>query len=184
MDHADITELLIPKSEWVEPDLYLYEGDDAIQLTLAGAIQYHGLSSIGGLVLGFRLVQQAVALAAGSLPVQRKGISIYTAFPGSGVRDALEYTCRVVRDHRYCCDNTLHHPAAQLGIRGQYLFSIRLNEQTLTFAPKEGYPPASFFAAQRKSKESIEDALNWRNEKITLANQLLKTKPEDCIRVL
>lgn len=184
MDKRDITELLIPEAEWAAPDLYLYEGDDPLHLTLSGAIQYHGLSSIGGLVLGFRLIQRAVELAAGDLPVQRKGISIYTAFPGRGAQDAFEYVCRAIRDKRYCCDSTLHHPAAQPGSRGEYLFTLRLNEQSLTLAPAQGYPPASFFNADRKSHETIEAAENWRQEKISFANTLLKMTPEECIRTL
>lgn len=184
MNESDITELLLPESEWACPDLYLYEGDDRLRLSLSGAIQYHGLSSIGGLVLGFRIIQRAVELSAGNLPVQRKGISIYTAFPGHGAQDAFEYVCRAIKDKRYCCDNTLHHPAAQSGSRGAFLFTIRLNEQSLTLTPAEGYPPSSYFAADRTSRDSIEAAINWRSEKISFANTLLKLPPEQCIRAI
>ncbi|MEF1231520.1 hypothetical protein QTO02_29320, partial [Vibrio fortis] len=111
MEHSDITQLLIPKSDWASPDLFLYEGEDKLHLSLEGAIQYSGLNSIGGVVLGFRMIQHAVQLAAGDQSLQRDGISIYTAFPGRGAQDAFEYTCRALRDRRYCCDTTLHHPA-------------------------------------------------------------------------
>lgn len=65
MEHSDITQLLIPKSDWASPDLFLYEGEDKLHLSLEGAIQYSGLNSIGGVVLGFRMIQHAVQLAAG-----------------------------------------------------------------------------------------------------------------------
>ena len=184
MENRDISDLLIPEFEWAAPELKLYEDDDQITLNLAGAISYHGLVSIGGLVLGFRLIQRAIELTSGDIPVQRDGISIYTAFRGRGAQDAFEYTCRAIRDHRYCCDISLHHPAVQSGLRGQYLFTIRVNDQSLTLTPAEGYPPASFFTADRKSRESAEDALNWRNEKISFANALLRMSPEQCIRAL
>lgn len=184
MDVRDITDLLMPESEWVAPELCLFEGDDPINLSLTGAIQYHGLASIGGLVLGFRLVQRAIEIAAGDGPVQRDGISIYTAFPGNGARDAFEYTCRALRDNRYCCDTSLHHPAAQSGPHGQFLFTLRVNNQSLTLTPAEGYPSASFFEANRKSGTSPEADLNWRNARIDLANSLLQLTPEQCIRVL
>lgn len=184
MDVHDINDFLIPESDWAAPELCLYEGDDPIRLSLNGAIQYHGLSSIGGLVLGFRLIQRAVEIAAGHIPVQRNRISVYTAFPGNGARDAFEYTCRALRDNRYCCDNSLHHPAVQTGPHGQFLFTLRLNNQSLLLTPAEGYPSADFFEAERKSGTSPEAALNWRNARIELANTLLKMTPEQCIRVL
>ncbi len=184
MSATDITELLIPQSEWVAPNICLFEDDDPIHISLAGAIQYHGLKSIGGLVLGFRLVQRAIETAAGTIPVQRDSISIYTAFSGRGTQDAFEYTCRALRDNRYCCDTSLHHPAAQPGPRGQFLFTMRLNDQSLTLTPAEGYPPSSFFKADRNARNNDEAALEWRTEKIKFANTLLKLTPEECIRVL
>ena len=67
MEHSDITQLLIPKSDWASPDLFLYEGEDKFRLSLEGAIQYSGLNSIGGVVLGFRMIQYAVQLVAGKI---------------------------------------------------------------------------------------------------------------------
>ncbi|WP_070967709.1 hypothetical protein [Vibrio sonorensis] len=184
MEVSDITNLLIPQSEWAQPDLYLYENDDRLKLNIAGAIQYSGISSIGGVVLGFRLIQHAIKLTAGSAPTQRDAISIYTAFPGRGTQDAFEYTCRAIRDNRYCCDTSLHHPAAQLGQRGQFLFTVRANEQTMVLTPADGLPQRSYFDADRHSKDGNEAALRWRDEKINFANTLLSLPPEQCLKVL
>lgn len=174
----------MPEADWSTPDLYLYEREDRLRLTLAGAIQYHGITSIGGIVLGFRLIQYAVELAAGDMPLERSAISIYTAFPGNGTKDAFEYTCRAIRDHRYCCDNSLKHPAAQSGIRGQFLFVIRVNEQSITLTPALDTPTNSYFEADRNSKKDAESALTWRNEKINFANHLLRLPPSACLRAL
>ena len=184
MEYTDITQLLIPKSDWAAPDLFLYEGEDKLRLSLGGAIQFSGLNSIGGVVLGFRMIQYSVQLAAGDQSLQRDGISVYTAFPGRGAQDAFEYTCRALRDKRYCCDTTLHHPAAQTGQRGQFLFTIRLNEQSMVMTPANGLPRKSYFEADRHSQDSREAALKWRDEKINFANTLLSLPPEECLRVL
>ncbi|WP_431786633.1 hypothetical protein [Vibrio harveyi] len=184
MEHTDITQLLIPKSDWAASDLFLYEGEDKLRLSLEGAIQFSGLNSIGGVVLGFRMIQYAVQLAAGDQSLQRDGISVYTAFPGRGAQDAFEYTCRALRDKRYCCDTTLHHPAAQTGQRGQFLFTIRLNEQSMVMTPANGLPRKSYFEADRHSQDSRGAALKWRDEKINFANTLLSLPPEECLRVL
>ncbi|EFP96645.1 hypothetical protein [Vibrio caribbeanicus] len=184
MEHSDITNLLIPKTDWASPDLILYEGEDKLRLTLEGAIQYSGLSSVGGVVLGFRMIQYAVQLAAGEQSLQRDGISIYTAFPGRGAQDAFEYTCRAIRDSRYCCDTTLHHPGAQSGQRGQFLFTIRLNEQSMVMTPTNGLPRQSYFESYRQAQDSRQAEGAWRDEKIQFANSLLSLPPEQCLRVL
>ncbi len=44
MEHSDITQLPIPKSDWASPDLFLYEeGRQKLHLSLEGAIQYSGI---------------------------------------------------------------------------------------------------------------------------------------------
>ncbi|WP_087018444.1 hypothetical protein [Thaumasiovibrio subtropicus] len=184
MDDSSILTHLTPESDWAEPTFFLYEGNDKLALNLASAIQYSGIGSVGGLVLGFRLVQYAVKIAAGNEPLQRNGISIYTAFPGRGTQDAFEYTCRALRDKRYCCDTTLHHPAAQTGQRGQFLFTLRVNEQSMVLTPADGLPTREYFDADRQSSQSDAAALRWREEKIAFANTLLSLPPEQCLRVL
>ena len=184
MQHSDIEQQLIPQSDWVKPDLFLYEDYDRLRIQLAGAIQYSGLKSVGGVVLGFRLIQYAVELAAGSGPLQRDGISIFTAFPGRGAQDAFEYTCRALRDKRYCCDTTLHHPGAQIGQRGQFLFSLRVNEQNIVLTPADGLPSHGYFEADRQSHQSEAAAERWTKEKIDFANLLLTSAPEECLKVL
>lgn len=184
MEQSDITKLLIPQSDWASPELFLYENEDKLRLDLASAIQFSGINSVGGVVLGFRLVQYAVQLTAGNGPLQRDGISIYTSFPGRGTQDAFEYTCRALRDKRYCCDTTLHHPGAQSGQRGQFLFTMRVNEQSMVMTPADGMPQHSYFEADRSAQDSQEAALRWRDEKINFANTLLSLPPEKCLRVL
>ncbi|MFD2176207.1 hypothetical protein [Veronia pacifica] len=184
MNHTDITDLLLPRSDWASPELYLYEDEYRLKLDLECAIQFSGINSIGGLVLGFRLVQYAVELSAGNGPLQRDGISIYTSFPGRGTQDAFEYTCRAISEKRYCCDTTLHHPAAQSGQRGQFLFTVRANEQSMVMTPADGMPQRSYFDADRQSKDSAESAKRWRDEKLIFANNLLSLPPEKCLRVL
>lgn len=180
----DISQLLLPESDWAAPDICLYEGSDLITLNLKGAIQYHGLSSIGGLVLGFRLLQRALEICTEKTLVQRDDISIYTAFPGPGAKDAFEYICRAGRDQRYCCDVNLHHPVAQPGLHGQFYFQIRIQGQVVNLAPIDGQPPASFFAAARNSHTDQTAAQHWKDEKISLANTLLTLPPDQCIREL
>ncbi|MEM9056272.1 MAG: hypothetical protein AAGD86_02270 [Pseudomonadota bacterium] len=182
--HIDIFELLVPEADWAAPDLVLFEDDDALRLSLAGAIAYSGVGSIGGLVLGFRVLQFAVEVAAGPVPVQRSALSVQTALAGRGVRDAFEFTCRAVRDYRFCCDRSLHHPAARPGMRGAMLFNVKVHDQSLVLIPADGLPSASYFDADSQADGSPEATQRWREEKIGFANALLKLAPAQCIRML
>ena len=68
--------------------------DDGVRLDIPfeACVLYHGRDSIGGLSLGYRLLCFALnKLTEGRIP-ERKEISFKTAFPGPGLRDAIEMT--------------------------------------------------------------------------------------------
>lgn len=72
--------------------------DDGVRLDIPfeACVLYHGRDSIGGLSLGYRLLCFALnKLTEGRIP-ERKEISFKTAFPGPGLRDAVEMTTRAV----------------------------------------------------------------------------------------
>ena len=72
--------------------------DDGVRLDIPfeACVLYHGRDSIGGLSLGYRLLRFALnKLTDGRIP-ERKEITFKTAFPGPGLRDAVEMTTRAV----------------------------------------------------------------------------------------
>lgn len=77
--------------------------DDGVRLDIPfeACVLYHGRDSIGGLSLGYRLLCFALnKLTEGRIP-ERKEISFKTAFPGPGLRDAVEMTTRAVTRKAY-----------------------------------------------------------------------------------
>lgn len=54
----------------------------------------------------------------------------------------------------------------------------------MVMTPADGMPQHSYFEADRRSKDSHEAAMKWRDEKINFANTLLSLPPEKCLRVL
>lgn len=53
---------LIPSTEWVSPSLTVADCGQPIAFTLQDAFNYHGYDAVGGVVLGFRLLQRAIVL--------------------------------------------------------------------------------------------------------------------------
>ncbi|MBV2120566.1 MAG: hypothetical protein KUF74_03835 [Candidatus Thiodiazotropha sp. (ex Ctena orbiculata)] len=178
---------LLPQAQWAEPIIELRQDQEVFPYSLAATIAYHGLDSIGGVVLGFRLLQAALQNSSHTQPVERQSISILSAFPGAGARDAFEYLSRCVSQQRFQCDTSLSHPKAQKGFEGCFYFKITLAGEVLELSPIEGQPPETFFSAGRqafKSEASDAERLLWRQEKIQLANTLLGLPANQCIRLL
>lgn len=180
---------LLNESQWLEPDLTLYEGSRPLSYSLSGLIAFHGYSSIGGAVLGFRLIQRAAQLFElhADTGVQREAVSIETGFPGPGAKDAFEYLLRSNRDGRYRCDTELQPPDVQKGFQGSFYFRISMGDFTVELTPVKGYPPESFFAAGKAAFAAPDSEAAqgiWHNEKVALANTLLSSKADQCIRLV
>ena len=178
---------LLPQAQWAEPVIQMRQDRDIFPYSLTATIAYHGLDSIGGVVLGFRLLQAALKNSSGSLAVDRQSISVISAFPGAGARDAFEYLSRCVSQQRFQCDTSLKHPRAQAGFEGCFYFKIKVADEVFELAPVEGQPPESFFSAGRQAFQDNageSERLLWRQEKIQLANTLLSLPADQCIRLL
>ena len=73
-----------------------------LDIPFHACVLYHGKDSIGGLSLGYRLMYWALNYLSedGEIP-RREDISFKTAFPGPGLRDAVEMISRAVTAGRY-----------------------------------------------------------------------------------
>jgi hypothetical protein len=178
---------LLPQAEWADPVIEMRQGQDIFPYTLSATIAFHGLESIGGVVLGFRLIQAALQNSTQQQLIDRQTLNILSAFPGPGARDAFEYLSRCVSQQRFQCDTALNHPQAQKGFEGCFYFRITVADEVFELAPVAGQPPESFFAAGRRAFQtdaSNADRLLWRQEKIKLANTLLALPANQCVRLL
>ncbi len=124
------------------------------------------------------MIQHAVQLAAGDQSLQRDGISIYTAFHlDVNFLRHLVITCRALRDNVIV---VIPHCTTQQRKQGgviEFLFTIRLNRQSMVMTPANGLPRKSYFEADRHSQDGREATLRWRDEKINFANTLLSLSP-------
>lgn len=183
------TQKLIPLDSWVDPTLKVLDGHDVLQFHIQDAFNYHGYDAVGGVVLGFRLLQKMSALLrTDECPlIQRRELSLFTSFPGLGARDCFELVTRMVSEKRIVVDTAFNHPNAQEGVEGRFFFQFQYHNTKVQLAPIEGYPGEQFIALGKASKQphfTHEQQLQWRDAKFELANTLLSADAGAVIRVL
>ena len=178
---------LIPIEQWQAPQIEVCDADEHLSFHMQDALRYHGYDAVGGVVLGFRLLQQAIAqLAPEALP-QRRAFEVLTAFPGLGFRDCMELITRCVSENRFHLNTNLHNPQVQEGVQGRLHFEFGYHGQRIVLSPIAGALSAEFIALGRASKQpgfTQQQQQAWRQAKFALANTLLVAQAQDVIRVL
>ncbi|MCH5277699.1 MAG: hypothetical protein J1E80_07690 [Desulfovibrionaceae bacterium] len=178
-------------SDWVEPDLVVLDQGRPVSFHIADALRYHGLDSVGGVILGFRLAQRALAELSPYGPAERRELALFTSFPGYGVRDTLELVTRMVSEGRYTVDPSFVDERASEGVTGRCYFRFSLGGKLLELSPPPGVPGAEFVRWGRASKVPAPDASTgadiarrWKDAKFDLANLLLAADCRKALRVL
>lgn len=130
--------------------------DDGVRLDIPfeACVLYHGRDSIGGLSLGYRLLCFALnKLTEGRIP-ERKEISFKTAFPGPGLRDAVEMTTRAVTRKAYEVLGNAPEGTPE-GVYGHMYFEVTVGSKTLCCALKPGVLPEGLYGLEEPSRKVI-----------------------------
>ncbi len=160
-----------------------------LSIPFHACILYHGYDSIGGLSLGFRLLQWGLEyLSDGSEVPSRDDITFKTAFPGPGVRDAIEMVTRAVSRHRYeiLDANTVPWQAPE-GVYGKMYFEIGLKDKVVKVALKPGVLSQEFIEMGRlvKSGKTTFDILDkWEKLKHKLHEDIWRIKDFSTVLVV
>ncbi len=150
-----------------------------LNIPFHACVLYHGKDSIGGLSLGYRLMYWALNYLAedGEIP-KREDISFKTAFPGPGLRDAVEMISRVVTYGRY--EVLKEAPScAPEGVYGRMYFEISLRDKTVKVALKPGVIGEDFIQTGRSfKKENLtpEGLQHWEDLKKNLSEKVWSVK--------
>ena len=91
--------------------LRVLEGGKELTYTFADITKFHGFGFPGGVAHGLKVMERALPLLDGGRPLERREISVRTAFRGPGGRDAFEMVTRCVTENRFVVDETLERPA-------------------------------------------------------------------------
>lgn len=149
-------------------------------------VKYHGRTNIGGVALGFRLLQRAFAGLGLVLP-DREPVTFFTAFPGIGVRDAIEMVTRAHTRGAYRVDTDFPAPQAPEAAAGRFFFEFGYGERAIRLAPRPGVVPDEFVTLGRRCRVgagSEADDRRWAEMKEELAAAAMAAKAEDLFVVL
>lgn len=147
-------------------------------------VRYHGRTSIGGVALGLRLIQRAVAdLSPGGHP-DRAAIAVRTAFPGDGVRDAVEMITRAVSRGAYVVDCDAGPATAPEAARGRLWFEVEIDGRRRAYVVRDGAMSAEFIGLARKSHAeglSAAEKARWAVLKEDLAATIMGLRPDEVL---
>ena len=152
------------------------EAGTPLEFTVEDANRYHGPGFPGGVAHGFCVVQHAVALLGenGAEPVERREVSVRTAFGGPGGRDAHELVLRAVTDGRYVVDPEL----AETGrgpVLARYVWEYTYRGRTVRLHLRdEGLVTEEFITLGAKPDRTPEEDAHLEVLKSEMAQRLLE----------
>lgn len=136
-----------------------------ITYTFDEILKYHGPRFPGGVAHAFKAMQRAFPLLDPDGPVERREVTVDTAFTGPGGRDAFEMVTRAVTDNRYVIDPRLERPERGRTLE-RYVFRFHYRGRTVTVVLHEGYVDDEFIGLARKEDRTPAD-----EERLTLLKQ-------------
>ncbi len=149
-----------------------------ISYSFEDLLKYHGPGSPGGVAAAFKVMQRAFALLSPDAPVQRRSVTVRTAFGGPGARDGFEAVARAVTGERFTLDPELAQPERGRVLE-RFVFEIGDGERSVTLLMREGYVTEEFIDLARKSGRSAEEDVHLDALKADLAARLMAAAPAD-----
>jgi len=120
-------------------------------------LRYNGQSSPGGVAHAFKIMERAFPLLGCDGPLERREITVATAFGGPGARDGFELVTRAVTGDRYVLDPGLARPERGASLE-HFVFRVGYRERGVTLVLCEGFVTDEFIALARKQRSGQEDA--------------------------
>lgn len=141
-------------------------------------MRYHGPGSPGGVAHAFKVMERVLPLLDPNAPVDRREISVQTAFAGPGARDGFEMVTRAVTENRYVVDDALARPDCG-PTRERFVFQLRYRGRSVLAVLREGYVSGEFIALAGKEGRNAEEESNLTVLKQQMANRLLASPATD-----
>lgn len=144
----------------------------AIAFTFDEIMKYHGPSFPGGVAHAFKAMQRALPLLGPDGPVERREVTVDTAFRGPGGRDAFEMVTRAVSGDRFVVDPALERPERGPTLE-RYVFRLGYRDRAVTVVIREGFVDDEFIALSRKESRTVEEDDRLTDLKRAMTERLL-----------
>ncbi len=129
----------------------------ALSFSFEDLMRYHGPGSPGGVAHAFKVMERAFGLLGADDRLERREITVATAFGGPGARDAFEMVARAVTGERYVLAPELARPERGTALE-RFVFRVGYRERSVTLALREGFVSDEFIALARKERDAEEEA--------------------------
>ncbi len=169
--------LIRPEEFTRHPPLVVLDGPDPLHIGFDDLLKYHGLGSIGGVAIAFRVMAAAFMRLSPDAPLDRRKVAILTAFPGPGAADAFEMAMRARSDERYRVDTELAAADCAPAAKGRYFFQFTTPTAVCALGLQDGVVFPEFVDLVRQSARNPLDAgeaARLRELKFMLARRVLQ----------
>lgn len=133
---------------------------------------YHGGGFPGGVVHGLKAMQAAFPLLS-DMPLERREVSVLTAFSGPGGRDALEIVTRALTDGRLVVDKAIGGKDVINDPPGPYVFRFTYRDKTVEAVIRPGHVREEFVTLGAKTDKTAEEVVRHEALKAEMASRLL-----------
>lgn len=157
----------------------LSEGGQPLSLTVAAALQYHGVHSPAGVAHAFKVLERALALLGPDAPCERREIRVATAFEGPGARDAFEFFLRAVSEGRYAIERGLARPERGVTLE-RFTFQVHYRGRSVTLVAREGTVDDDLIALARTPQRTPEQDARLAAIKRAVCERVLAS-PADAV---
>ncbi|MCM2402863.1 hypothetical protein NBH20_16980 [Rhizobium sp. S153] len=148
------------------------EGGKDLTFTFTDINTYHGGGFPGGVVHGLKAMQAAFPLLSDT-PPERREITVVTAFPGPGGRDAIEMATRALTDGRLTIDRSLGGKDVISDPPGPYVWRFTYRGTTVEVRIKPGHVREEFVTLGAKRDKTDEETARHEALKVEMAERLL-----------
>lgn len=153
--------------------LTILDHGDPVTITFEDLLKYHGRGYVGGVAHGFKVMERAFDLLSPGGAPERYRITIDTAFPGPGARDAFEMVTRAVTGGRYRVDAGLAPPETLESPRGRYFFRLGYEGRTVDLTLRPDIVRDEFIELARRGAATPEEEARLAWLKGDMADRLM-----------
>ena len=153
--------------------IVVLDAGQPIEFTFADIMKYHGYGFPGGVAHAFKVMQRAFPLLETNAAPERAELSMDTAFPGPGARDAFEMVTRIVTGGRYRVDPELVNEELRRRLKGPYFFTFHYRDRTVDLTLKPGFVVDEFIALGAKETRTPAEEARLTVLKTEMAERLL-----------
>ena len=159
------------------PTLVVLDHGEPISISFDDLLKYHGRASIAGVAHAFKAMERAFPLLSPGQPPARYDITVQSAFPGGGARDAFEMVTRAVTGDRYEVAPELAGTEVPEAPGGRFFFRLSYRGTVVDLALRQGLVPEEFLQVACREAPTPAEADRAQELKEEMADRLLKLPP-------